>query len=141
MLNKLLVFLIVALFVSGCFGNGNSNNAKNGEIKDSTLIVFEKEMHDFGTLTAGESVACQFGFTNAGEHALLIREVIAGCGCTNVKYPDKPLKPKEKGVIEITYNSRGKHGNQRQMVHVMSNGSQRPIGLVIRANVQTPEGE
>ena len=138
MLNRIWIFVIAIVIFSGCFGDGKSNNdAKNINIQDSTLIVFDNDMHDFGTLSAGEAVACQFGFTNAGDKPLLIREVTAGCGCTNVKYPDKPLLPNEKGIIEVTFNSRGKHGNQRQMVHIISNGSQQPMRLIIRAEVQT----
>ena len=140
MLRKIWILVVVIVIVSGCFGGGKSNGgAKNINIKDSTLIVFDKDTHDLGTLIAGETVACQFGFTNAGDKPLFISDVAASCGCTNVKYPDKPLLPNEKGIIEVTYNSRGKHGNQRQMIHVTSNGSQQPQRLVIRAEVITSD--
>jgi len=129
-----VICLITALY--GCSGGNGKSVANIGGIQDSTIIIFTKNLHDFGELKNGESVACSFSFTNAGDKSLLIQNVTAGCGCTNVKYPLKPLAPGKSGAIEVTFNSRGKHGNQRQAINVFSNGSDEPVILIIRANVQ-----
>ncbi|MDR2928357.1 MAG: DUF1573 domain-containing protein [Cytophagaceae bacterium] len=130
----ILLFAIIA-FV-GCFGNGSRSAGGSGGEMDSTQIVFDKEMYDFGVLESLEPVACMFGFTNTGKAPLLIQDVVAGCGCTNVKYPLKPLAAGAKGSIEITFNPRGQQGHQRKIVTVSSNGSKEPQVLIIRANVQ-----
>jgi hypothetical protein len=137
-MKKIIYFLIISLFTifCNCSGNSGKSVASSGGVQDSTKIVFVNDVHDFGMLKSGESVACSFSFTNEGDNPLLISEVTAGCGCTNVKYPLKPVAPGKSGTIEVKYNTRGKNGHQRQMVTVYSNGSQEPVMLIIRANVQ-----
>jgi hypothetical protein len=137
-MKDIIYFLLISLFpvFCNCSGNSGKSVANSGGIQESTKIVFVNELHDFGNLKSGESVACSFKFTNEGKNPLLISDVKAGCGCTNVKYPLKPVEPGKGGTIEIKYNTRGKNGHQRQMVTVFSNGSEEPVILVIRANVQ-----
>ena len=137
MKNIFYIFLItlITLFCN-CSGNSSKSVINSGGVQDSTKIVFINDTHDFGILKAGESVGCSFSFTNEGEKPLLISDVKAGCGCTNVKYPLKPIAPGKGGKIEIKYNTKGKNGQQRQIITVFSNGSEEPSMLIIRANVE-----
>jgi len=132
----LLVLFLVVILANSC-GNRNRSGADGSEtVTDSTIVIFEKEMHDFGKVGAGEEIGCRFGFTNAGDQPLVIQDVVAGCGCTNVKYPTKPVQPGEKGAVEVVFDTRGRQGHQRQMVRVISNGSDYPKVLIIRAEVE-----
>lgn len=136
---KNLIYLFVIFLITvfyGCSGGSGKSAVGIGGVQDSTTIVFLNDLHDFGDLKNDESVACSFKFTNEGKKPLLIRDVTAGCGCTNVKYPLKPVGAGKSGTIDVSYNTRGKHGHQRQMINVYSNGSEEPVMLVIRANVQ-----
>lgn len=136
MKNVVFIFIIFSLTVYyGCSKGSGKSVASIGGVQDSTIIVFTKNVHDFGELKSGESVGCNFNFTNEGKKPLLIQNVTAGCGCTNVKYPLKPVAPGKSGFIEVTYNTRGKQGHQRQVITVFSNGSEHPETLIIRANV------
>jgi hypothetical protein len=137
-MRNIIYILLINLFTvfCNCSGNSGKSVAHSGGIQDSTIIVFIKDVHDFGILQSGESVGCSFSFVNEGKNPLLISEVTAGCGCTNVKYPLKPIAPGKGGTIDIKYNTRGKNGYQNQIVTVYSNGSEMPVILVIRANVQ-----
>ena len=129
-----ITFLFVIIY--GCTGRTGKSVAGIGGEQDSTEIVFTKEIHDLGVITSGESVKCSFEFFNNGKNPLLIQQVVAGCGCTNVKFPKKPISPKQKGTIEVTFNSTGRQGHQRKTINVISNGSEMPIMLVIIANVE-----
>ncbi len=130
---------MLILVILSCNSRGSQDKSSLGtlsELSDSTRLVFNKTMHDFGDIKEGEEIGCSFGFSNAGENPLLIQEVIAGCGCTNVKFPKHPIPPGQTGVIEIVFDTRGRKGLQRKTIRVISNGGQYPSELVIRANVE-----
>lgn len=107
-----------------------------GDLGKGAILKFDTLHHGFGDLQSGEEVACRFAFTNTGTAPLLIQDVKAGCGCTNVEYPRQPLKPGEKGVVELTYNTSGKRGIQQQNVVVLSNAEEPSIVLSITAQVE-----
>ncbi|ASB50870.1 DUF1573 domain-containing protein [Alkalitalea saponilacus] len=134
----LLPSIILIPYVIGCqlLSTGDDNSENSAQIVEKTILVPDKTEHDFGDLTSGEEVAAIFGFTNNGNAPLIIEDIKAGCGCTNLKYPRHPIPPGERGSIEVTFDTRGRHGNQRQAVRVYSNGSEESILLVIRANVR-----
>ena len=131
---KIFIFFLFAVFYN-CNDRGKSISISGGVI-DSTKIVFSSEVYDFGALERGELVVCKFNFKNEGKNPLLISDVRAGCGCTNVKFPLKPVAPGKGGAIEVTYNTSGKMGFQHQLLTVYSNGSEQPVLLTIKANVQ-----
>jgi hypothetical protein len=114
----------------------NSNEQRLQSSGDSTVLYFEKKLHDFGLVGSDEEIACRFGFSNTGDAPLIIQDVVAGCGCTDVKYPTEPVRPGDSGAIEVTFNTRGKNGHQRQVVKVISNGSVKPTELIIRAQIK-----
>lgn len=136
---SVIIFTSITLWLAvSCMDSAKRTSGlkSSGAETDTTLLVFDKELHNFGKVQAGEEIACRFGFTNMGEKSLVIDDVVAGCGCTNVKYPHKPVSPGEKGAVEIVFNTSGRNGHQRQVVRVISNGSRYPVELVIRAEVE-----
>jgi hypothetical protein len=138
---KLFVF-ISSIFIFALNGSCVKNAGSNTNVQrlqnsgDSTVIYFEKKLHDFGLVGSDEEIACRFGFSNTGDAPLIIQDVVAGCGCTDVKYPTEPVRPGVFGAIEVTFNTRGKNGHQRQVVKVISNGSVMPTELIIRAQIK-----
>ena len=100
------------------------------------IMTFEKDIHDFGRLTSGESVSYSFKFTNTGNGDLIITACDATCGCTVADFPKGIVKPKESGYITVTFKSRGKSGQQHQFVTVISNAQPGTKKLSIRAQVE-----
>ena len=129
-----VIFLFAIIY--SCTGRTGKSVAGIGGEQDSTIIFFTKTVHDFGTIKNGELVNCSFEVINKGKKPLLIQHVAAGCGCTNVKFPKKPLAPNQKGTIEVTFDSKGRMGYQRKTIHVTSNGSEMPVPLAIVVHVQ-----
>ena len=72
------------------------------------VITFEKTKHDFGHITGDKPVSYKFVFTNTGNEPLTIQQAISSCGCTVANYTKSPIKPGEKGEINVTYNGKGK---------------------------------
>jgi hypothetical protein len=98
-------------------------------------IFFEKMVHDFNNIVAGEKVSYAFRFTNSGDSPLLITGIRSGCGCTVGDYPKEPLKPGEQGRITVVFNSSGRRGFQSEAVNVLNNTFDSPIILRITAQV------
>lgn len=139
-----LVFLVVFSACNQSPGNLSTDvvtnpNTANGESKDKLpVIVFEKEIHDFGKVIEGEKVSFGFKFKNTGAADLVISQVKTSCGCTAPKFSKEPIKPGEERVITVTFDSKGRKGIQNKTITVLSN-CQPPTTVVrIKAMVIAP---
>lgn len=131
-----LVALIFGLMLGSC--NSGTQKATPTSKSDETGIakfVFSEEIHNFGSLKAGEVVSFTFIFRNEGTKTLTITEVDSGCGCTEVIIPNKNISPGQEGRIEVIYNSAGEVGNQLKTITVTSNAEQTKKQLFIKAKV------
>ena len=101
-------------------------------------IKFDKVTHNFGTFYESSPVQkCTFTFTNVGDKPLVINQAMASCGCTVTTYTKAPIKPGEKGVINVTYNGRGKFlGNFSKVINVRCNGVPEMVRLYIKGNMK-----
>jgi hypothetical protein len=99
----------------------NPNSAEGRNNGGLPVIQFDKDVHDFGKLIAGEKASFGFRFTNAGSADLLISQVNTTCGCTIPKFPKTPVKPGEKKEITVTFDSEGKKGMQQKSITVVTN--------------------
>ncbi len=114
--------------------SANGSNDKSG----LPVIEFENYEHDFGQLIQGERVSYAFRFTNTGKSDLVIASANAGCGCTVPNFPRHPIKPGEKGTIEVAFNSTGRSGVQNQRVSIVANTQPNTTVLTVRANIVVP---
>lgn len=119
-----LVLLFFAVFISISCGNKRANVKQDksqigfSEKIGSSNIGFVREMHNFGTLKAGEIVSFSFIFMNYGAIPFSIKKVETSCGCIKVVYDKKDIAPREKSVIEVIFNTSGEWGNQLKMIEV-----------------------
>lgn len=88
---------------------------------EKTSIRFTEKKHDFGSVKAGEKVTYRYECENTGSVDLLIRRVAASCGCTTPSYEKQPIKPGQKGYIEVAFNTKGYSGKQHKTVSVITN--------------------
>ena len=100
-------------------------------------IVFDKSVHNFGTFTEDNPVqTCTFTFKNTGKAPLVIIQAIATCGCTVPTYTDKPVPPGGTGIIEVTYNGKGRYpGHFKKVITVSTNAKQRLVRLAIEGEM------
>lgn len=100
-------------------------------------IVFDKSVHNFGTFTEDNPVqTCTFTFKNTGKAPLVIIQAIATCGCTVPTYTDKPVPPGGTGIIEVTYNGKGRYpGHFKKVITVNTNAKQRLVRLAIEGEM------
>lgn len=99
------------------------------------VLAFDSDLHDFGRLSAGESISYSFHFRNTGNADLVISGCSATCGCTIADYPKQRIAPGGEGYITVTFKSAGKSGQQFQEVTVVSNAQPSRAKLKILAQV------
>jgi len=123
-MKKLFISLVaVTMLFSACHQSGNGSTAGNtsGGGSDAPVMKFEKETHDFGKIRVGDIISYDFKFTNAGQSPLIITDGYASCGCTKPTWPKTPIKPGERGVIHVTFDSKGKMGLQDKLITITAN--------------------
>ena len=114
-------------------GTGGPSNNPTGIA--SAVLSFDKTIHNFGTIAAGAAVSHQFRFRNTGDYPLLIKNAKASCGCTVPQYPKEPIAVGEQGIIEVTFNSKGKSGNQHKSITITANTNPADTRLYIKAQI------
>lgn len=111
---------------TGCSNRRDANGQPIGEAnaiagKSAKIEFQEKDVHDFGTITEGDTVEHVYSFVNKGELPLVINNITASCGCTTPDWPRTPVAPGETSSIRVRFNSRGKQGEQRKTITVYAN--------------------
>ena len=136
----------VLLAVTGCKGKPAQEadvdlirNPRSAQGYDNAekmpVLTFDSDMHDFGRLSAGESISYSFHFRNTGNADLVISSTSATCGCTVADYPKGRIVPGGEGYVTVTFKSAGKAGQQYQEVTVVSNAQPAVSRLKIVAQV------
>ncbi|GHU86349.1 hypothetical protein FACS1894153_3250 [Bacteroidia bacterium] len=98
-------------------------------------IQFENMVHDYGTINRGADGNCTFEFTNTGTEDLVLSNVQSSCGCTVPSYNREPVKPGEKGTINVRYDT-NRVGGISKAITVYSNDSNGNERLVLRISGQ-----
>lgn len=146
--HTLLIFSILMIVLGSCGNQGNENipsdvvtnpQSASGETAGALPVIeFEKELHDFGKLIAGEKAVYTFKFENKGSADLVISQVNSSCGCTVPRFPKEAIAPGESGSIKVTFDSSGRKGMQNKAVTVVSNCQPNQTIIRIKAQVITP---
>lgn len=140
----LLLSLLLAAACADTQKNGdidvdliNNPNSAQGYDQSARVpkITFDSDLHDFGRITAGESISYSFHFRNTGDADLVLSGCSATCGCTVADYPRGRIAPGKEGYVTVTFNSQGKTGQQYQEVTVTSNAQPGRNILKITAQV------
>ena len=108
-------------------------NAENyAEIKFDTL------RHDFGKFSKNDPIVkCVFNFTNIGTAPLIIHAAMASCGCTVADFTRTPVKPGEKGVVNVTYDGTDKFpGHFTKTISIRSNAKSVLTRLTIEGTME-----
>lgn len=144
-MRKIFTIAMLALLAVGC-GNRQKEadvdlirNPMSAEGYDASekmpKIDFDENQHDFGRLSAGESISYSFHFRNTGDADLVISSASATCGCTVADYPKGRIVPGGEGYVTVTFKSAGKSGHQFQEVTVVTNAQPATHKLRIVAQV------
>jgi len=149
---RIIIFIFSVLAISSCNHGSdkyissdvvNNTNTANGKADNGNLpvIKFEEEVHDFGKLMEGETVAYSFKFKNTGKSDLIIADVSTSCGCTVPSYSKDPIHAGKSGEIKVSFNSLGKRGFQTKNIVIVANTQPNTTVVKIKAQVVSPGSE
>lgn len=79
--------------------------AEERKLEDSPNIIWNKSKHVFGSIEHKQPVSAEFEFTNNTKEAVTITKVGTTCGCTSPTYSKEPIKPGEKGKVELKFDA------------------------------------
>lgn len=131
------IILIAFVFASCHSGTKKNEPASASSERGVAKFEFSEEIHNFGSLKAGEIVSFTFVFRNSGTRFLTITKVETDCGCTVVNIPEKKIAPGQQGQIEVTYNTAGEVGKQLKTITVFSDADKPEKQLFFTANVDS----
>ena len=147
----IIAVLVASVGITGCGGNSESNVISPDLVKNPATASAEKTdvqlanmtfanlEQDFGSIVQGQNITKMYSFTNNSEVDLIISAANGSCGCTIPKWPKKPIKPGQKGEIEVVFNSAGKKGKQNKKVYITANTSPLNNVIVLKGEVVAPE--
>lgn len=85
-------------------------------------VVFNETVYDFGTIKEEAGTVTKiFEFTNQGEVPVIVNRVGTTCGCTAPVWTKKPVLPKKKGVVKVTFDPRNRPGIFSKYITVVTN--------------------
>ncbi len=137
-MNKVVIIALIIGLISCSIKKKENKSEPNREINNTeqiSQIVFDSEMHDFGKIKSGEILSYSFVFSNTGESDLIIIKAESDCGCLQATTQNELVKPGEKGIIKVKFNSSGLFGKQLKTIEIQSN-SKEPKHLIIFAEVE-----
>ena len=125
---KNLIYILVAAFVALLFQPVTAQNQSS----EKQAIEFSKKVHNFGKISVNDGIKhCTFEFRNTSDKPVVINNIITSCGCTEPKWPKKPIMPGEGGKVEVTYlNDQGPYPFDKSLT-VYTSASTKPIILRI----------
>jgi hypothetical protein len=127
MRNLMLVLSFMCLLSVGL-------NAQDKQTETIETIVFDKTVHEYGTIERGGDGNSEFKFTNKGKEPLILTNVRSSCGCTVPQWPREPILPGESGVIKVKYDT-NRMGAINKSVIVSSNATNPTVVLRIKGKV------
>ena len=104
--------------------------------RGKSTMKFDSMLYDFGEINEVDgAVSHKFSFENIGDTPFVIERVAVSCGCTKPLFSKEPILPGGCGVIEITYNPKGRPGLFVSDIIVFSNNRANRDVLVIKGDV------
>jgi len=130
-MKNLLAFVVMLFLVSF------SAQAQEKAVVSQDSIVFEKMVHDYGTIAQNSDGNTEFKFTNKGKGPVFLNDVKASCGCTVPEWTREPIAPGKTGSIKVRYNT-AIAGAFSKSITVNSNAANSQVMLIIKGNVTPP---
>jgi hypothetical protein len=75
--------------------------------EETEYLRFDIDSYDLGKVKKGDRVSFDINFTNLSDTLVYI-DFISACECTEIDYPKSGIKPKTKGVLKVTFDSKDK---------------------------------
>lgn len=99
-------------------------------LAQKATIEFDTKEHNFGSIKEEKGIVThKFIVTNKGKSPLILKNVVASCGCTSPSWTKKPIAPNQKGEILVKFNPRNRSNNFNKHITVICN-AQKPVHIL-----------
>ncbi len=102
----------------------------------TTAELFEYSL-DFGKVKEGDKVTCVVKFKNTGENPLIIQNVRPSKGYITPDWARDEILPGQEGFIRLEVDTKGKSGNIKGSITIISNNQSGNITFTFTANVES----
>jgi len=142
-MKKIFFVLAIVMIASVAFSQENGakkekkDKGQTENVEKRSSILFDKLVHDFGTMEKGGDASCVFTFKNVTKKPVTLTNVKTSCGCTAADWPKEPVAKKKKGTIKVKYDS-NRIGKFTKTIKVFIEGNENPIQLEIRGTIVSP---
>lgn len=140
----ILGLFLVAGFICGCKGGGNSRIATSSEGGTGMVIALSENQEastepytiDFGRVRSGEIVTKTFSIKNSGDKPVVIINFTTDCGCMTFTFSREPIQPGEEKQVEVNFNSGGYYGSVTKKAGLLISFSENQYNIILTANVE-----
>jgi len=134
-MKKLFLLISVVFFTSFVFAQDQGKDTPSAaQSTNGPQIMFDKVVHDYGTIYKEGDGNCVFTFTNKGNEPLVLSTVRSSCGCTVPKWPREPILPGKSSKISVKYDTR-RMGTINKSITVLSNAKTSSVVLSIKGKI------
>lgn len=105
-------------------------------ITDTVLAEGGSDTIRLGKMHSGEMLRLPCRLENGSREVVVIISCDRSCGCTDLEYEHRPLRPGEVQRASITFDSRGEWGWQLKTLDIRFSGHPHPLRLWIEAEVE-----
>lgn len=138
--------MILATSVSAMAQGRLASRAEVDSIMNPSLLEGERALcFDAATINIGrlseddKPVTSRFYFCNASKETIILTRVSTSCGCTTASFTRNPVKPGEKGIIELTFNPFEQVGKLNKKAFIYTNLSEKyPTEKITLSGEVTP---
>ena len=125
---KRIIFILTAILLSVVAVSAQKKQA---------VISAQETSFDFGSIKEADGkVSHTFKIDYTGDGPLVIKRVIASCGCTTPEWTKEPIAPGKSGDVKITYNPANRPGAYVKTISIYSNGKKGSFILTIKGKVE-----
>lgn len=121
-----------------CMAFALSSTMGQSSVKEEML--FDKTLHDYGSIVFGSDGNCEFVFKNSSNKPIVLTDVKSSCGCSVPTWSKEPIKPGDSSSIKVQYNTQ-LPGVFNKTITVYSNAKNSPVRLSIMGKVQAQHGD
>ncbi len=128
-LKTLLGFLFISCLVSAQNQTAGINTVK-------AAFTLDNNVYDYGNIPEDGGLANHtFTIKNTGDAPLIVKQVVASCGCTTPNWTKDPIASGKTGEIKVAYNPSGRPGPFSKTISVYCENAD-PVQLTIKGNVE-----
>ncbi|MFZ1702995.1 MAG: DUF1573 domain-containing protein [Saprospiraceae bacterium] len=95
---------ILFLFPGLSLAQVKKSTQKTQAKKPKVEMTFDQPLIHLGKVKKGDTRKFDFVFTNTGTDAIEI-DIMSSCDCTTLDWPRKAIKPGQKAIINVTFDS------------------------------------